>query len=141
MRPRIFLMFALSLPLAACVSRDQADARLARGCTAAAELFLPEGITLKTIKKRTFGPSDQDPSLRNVTLTAVETDGWSDEEKEYRCTFAESFGFSGSYTAAIEQLRIGDNIYGKEKGKILGSFDDHLKLTEAVQKAINAPGP
>lgn len=141
MSARFFLVFALSLPLAACVSRDQADARLARGCKAAAELFLPEGTTIKDIRKQVFGASDQDSGLRSVILTATETDGWTDEEKEYRCLFEESFGFSGSYTAVIEQFRTGDTVYGKENGKILGSFDDHLKLTETVERALNAPGP
>lgn len=138
---RFLLMSVLSLTLAACVSRDQADARLARGCAAAAELFLPEGTKIKEIKGQVFGESEQGQGFRSLTLSAIETDGWSDVEVEYRCVFEEQFGFLGSgHTAAIEQVRLHDNIYGKENGKILGTFEEHLKLTETVEKALNAPG-
>lgn len=138
--PRWIVLMALTVPLAACVSREQADARLARGCAAAAELFLPEGTKVKEIKGKTFGEAKQGAGFRDVTLSAVETDGWSDVEVEYRCVFEEQFGFLGNgHTAAIEQVRLHDNIYGKEEGKILGTFEEHLKLTETVEKAINAP--
>lgn len=139
---RILTIAALVLPLGACVNRDQADARLARGCAAAVELFLPEGIKIKEIKGRTFGASEQGPDFRQVTLSAVESDGWADVDKEYRCVFQEQFGFLGNgHTAAIEQVRANDNVYGKENGQILGTFEEHLKLTEIVEKALNAPGP
>ncbi|HRC27250.1 MAG TPA: hypothetical protein PKX87_07460, partial [Alphaproteobacteria bacterium] len=84
---RRIVLISLTLPLAACVSREQADARLARGCAAAAELFLPEGTKVKEINGKTFGSAEQGEGFRSVTLKAVETDGWSDVEVEYRCVF------------------------------------------------------
>lgn len=140
LRPALALAALLSLP--ACVDRAKADAKLARGCAAGIEQFLPEGSSIKEIKERIFGESDAGGSgARYVTLKLVETDGWADVDKEYRCIFQEQFGFLGTgYVATIYQVRMDDKIYGKDGDKILGSFEDHLKLTEAVDKALNALG-
>ena len=125
--------------LTGCISREQADTRLANGCAAGAEIFLEEGIKIQKITSKNFR---DDPKLgkgyREVTLSVLEGDGWYETEKEYKCIFAESMGpFGASHTATIYQLKMDDQIYGKEGDKLLGTFQDHLKLTETVEQGLN----
>lgn len=132
-------ILACVLVLTGCVQRGQADERLARGCAAAAELFLDEGFRIKEIRNKTFR---DDPDLgkgyRQVTLSAVETDSWLDVDKEYRCIFVEEFGFLNStHTATIYQVKVNGETYGREGDQILGSFEDQLRLTETVEQAMN----
>jgi hypothetical protein len=42
------------------------------------------------------------------------------------------------HSAAIHQLKVHDAVYGKEGDQILGSYDDHLKLTKTVDDAMNS---
>ena len=69
----------------------------------------------------------------------IESDGWYDGEETYQCIFVESTGlFNLRHTATIYQLRLSDDeVYGKEGDKIIGSFEDHLKLTETVEQGMN----
>jgi hypothetical protein len=140
---RIFTFFCLSclLLLPSCVSRGQADAKLARGCAAGVELFLADGFVIKEIKNKTYS---NDPKLgesyRVVVLEAIESDSWLDVEKEYRCVFSEGFGLlNGTHSATIHQIKVNDQTYGKEGDKILGTFEDHLRLTEVVEQGMNTP--
>ena len=132
-------ILACVLVLTGCVQRGQADERLARGCAAAAEMFLDDGFRIKEITNKTFR---DDPDLgkgyRQVTLSAVETDRWLDVDKEYRCIFVEEFGFLNStHTATIYQVKVNGETYGREGDQILGSFEDQLRLTETVEQAMN----
>ena len=128
-----------SLTLSACVSRDQADARLANGCAAGAELFLTEGNKIKEIKDKIFR---DDPDLgkgyREVRLFVVQSDGWYDQDQEYKCIFSESLGLTG-HTATIYQLQLNGQTYGKKGEELLGTYEDHLKLTETVEQGMNRP--
>lgn len=135
---RPLLALVALLPLTACVDRAKADEKLARACAAGIEAFLPEDQKIKDIKERIFGESDTGGSgARYVTLKISETDGWADVDKEYRCIFQEDFGFLGmGYTAMLYQLRMDDKIYGKDGDKILGTYEEQLKLHEAVDKII-----
>ena len=133
-----FLVLSV-LVLSGCVTREQADAKLARGCAAGAELFLEEGYKIKEIKDKIFR---DDPELgrgfREVRLFVVESDGWYDTDQEYKCVFSETIGlFNMSHNATIYQLKLHDQTYGKEGSQILGSFEDHLKLTETVEQGMN----
>lgn len=134
----LFLL-GVVLALSGCISRAEADARLAIGCAAGVELFLPEGFEIKQIKDQIFRDDPEFGSgYREVRLFAVQSDGWYDDEKEFRCIFAEDMApFGLSHTATIYQLQIDDEIYGKKDGKILGSFEDHLRLTETVEQNMN----
>jgi hypothetical protein len=134
-----WLMLLSVLVLSGCVSREDADAKLARGCAAGAELFLEEGYKIKEIKDKIFR---DDPELgrgyREVRLFVVESDGWYDADQEYKCIFEETMGpFGMSHAATIHQLKMHDQTWGKEGDKIVGSFDDHLKLTETVEQGMN----
>ena len=134
-----FLILSLAI-LSGCVDRASADAKLARGCAAGAEIFLDEGFEIKEIKNKKYQDA---PGLgrgyREVTLDVIESDGWYDGEETYQCIFVESTGlFNLSHTATIYQLRLSDDeVYGKEGDKIIGSFEDHLKLTETVEQGMN----
>ena len=133
------LLLAVSVSLTGCVSREQADARLARGCLAGAEIFIEDGFKIGEIRDKTYRDA---PGLgkgyREVTVKVLETDGWYENESDYQCIFAEEFSIGHlSHKASLYQLRIGEKVYGKEGDKILGSFQDHLKLTEAVDQAMN----
>lgn len=135
---RILFLLGVLVTLSACVDRGKADEKLAKGCAAAVEQFLPEGQSIKEITNKVYGESSElGKGYRYVTLRALETDGWSDADKEYRCIFEEQFGFlGGGYTAVIYQVRVNDEVYGKKDGQILGTFEDHLKLEQAVEKAM-----
>lgn len=134
-----FLLLSL-ITLSGCVDRATADEKLAKGCAAGAEIFLEEGFKIKEITDKKFRNS---PGLgngyREVTLSAIESDGWYDGEVNYQCIFVESVGiFNTSHQATLYQLRLSDDeIYGKEGDKLLGSFEDHLKLTETVEQGMN----
>ena len=133
------LLLTSLIILSGCVDRAAADAKLARGCAAGAEIFLNEGFEIKEITEKKFQDA---PSLgkgyREITLKAIESDGWYDGEETYQCIFIESTNLFGSHSATIYQLRLSDDeVYGKEGTKILGSFEDHLKLTETVEQSMN----
>lgn len=133
-----FLLLSV-LMLPGCMSRDQADARLARGCIAGAALFLEDGVEVKQIRNSIFRDDPQlGPGYREVRLVVLEGDGWYDTDKEYKCIFVESMGpFGMSHTATIYQVNVNGEIYGQDGDKILGGFDDHLMLTETVEQAMN----
>ena len=133
-----FLLASLVI-LSGCVDRAAADAKLARGCAAGAELFIDEGFKIQEILNQKFQDA---PGLgkgyREVTLTVAETDGWYEGEEIYQCIFVETVNPFGKHAATIYQLRMSDDeVYGKEGTKILGTFDDHLKLTETVEQGMN----
>ncbi len=133
----LFLALFCLLTLSACVSREQADDKLARGCAAGVQALLPENMTIKEIKDKEFADSPEGPNMRYVKLKAVTLDGWLETEQEYQCIFEESFGFmKASYTASVYQVRTGDTVYGKSGNEILGNAQDFLKLTDAIRKAM-----
>ena len=132
------LLLSLIL-LSGCVDRAAADAKLARGCAAGAEIFIDDGFEIKEIVSKKFQDA---PGLgkgyREVTLNVIESDGWYDGEESYKCIFAETVNPFGSHQATIYQLRLSDDeVYGSDGDKILGTFDDHLKLTETVEQGMN----
>ena len=53
-KARTLLTLLCLIPLTACVTREQADEKLANGCAAGVELFLSEGFHIKSIKKKLF---------------------------------------------------------------------------------------
>lgn len=134
---RFMLLTACALTLTGCVNREQADATLAKGCAAGVASLLPEGTTLGDVRKSEFSASPEGPNTRHVTITAVTMDGYLEQEATYECIFEESFGFmNASHTASIYQVRVNGQIYGKSGNQIQGSFDDFVKLTDAIRKAM-----
>lgn len=129
---------AATLLLTGCVDRATADATLAKGCEAGVNALLTDGMKIGTIKNTEFSPSPEGQGYRRVTMTAVATDGWAEEERPFVCIFEESFGFLNSnHTAAIYQLRLSDEqVYGKSGKEILGDAQDFIKLTDAIRSAM-----
>lgn len=133
-------LLALALILiSGCVERGAADAKLTKGCAAGAETLLDEGFEIKETKAQKFQtPAGLGKGYREVILTVVESDGWHEGDKTYNCIFYEEFGpLNMSHRASIYQIRSGEEIYGKEGEKILGSLNDWLKLSEAVETKMN----
>ena len=137
MKCKIVFLFTIFI-LTGCISRGDADARLSRGCAAAAELFIDNDFKIKTIKSSKFKPSSEFGSgYREVILFAIESDDWMDVDKEYKCVFAEEMGlFGSSHRASIYQVKVNDEIYGMDGDKIIGDMATHLKLNETVERAM-----
>lgn len=136
-RTKALLGLMALLSLTGCLSRDDADKRLAKGCQAAATLFLNEGFKVKEIKKSEFKPSAQFGSgYRDVILTAIESDSWIDFDKEYKCTFADELDLMGTHRAMIYQVTVNEQTYGHAGSEILGDADTIIRLNDAVENAM-----
>ena len=128
---------ACALLLAGCVSREQADAKLGKGCAAGISALLPEGRKIERIVDTKFSASPLGDDMRLVQLKAIENDGFLEIETNFECTFEEGFGpFGLSYNGVIHQMRIGETIIGRSGDEILGSATDFIKLTDAVTDAM-----
>lgn len=136
-KPLLGLSMISALALAGCVSQEQADAKMGKGCQSAVEAMIAPK-TLTTVKSVRFANDQTEGSLyRHVTVQAVEKDGWLELDKEYECLFAQEWGFlKGSHTALLERVKFGDTVIGKVDGKIVGSLDDFMKLTTSAETAM-----
>jgi hypothetical protein len=134
---RLITVLLCAASLTGCVSREQADAKLAKGCAAGANSLLPEGQTIGEIVSKTSTPSPEGPDYRHITIKVKQMDGWLEGDGTYECTFQESFGFlKNNYTGSLYQLKIGDKVYGKAGNEIMGTAEDFLKITDAVRDAM-----
>ena len=136
--PQLLMMGIAVLSLNACVSREQADAKLAEGCKAGISVLLPEDQEIKDIVSTEFTPATEGPSHRHVTIITTLENDWLEEEHEYTCVFEESFGlFKMNHTGAIVKLDTNDGrVFGKAGGEILGGAQDWIKITNAVRVAM-----
>lgn len=133
----IFIALAGLLILTGCVSREDADAQLVRGCEAGVNALLPDDRRIDHIARIETGASPSGAGHRHVTLHAVETDDWLETENTYQCIFEESFGFlNTSYTASIYQLRFDNHVYGRAGREVTGSMQDFIRLTDAIRRAM-----
>ncbi len=131
------LMGACAMILSGCVSREQADAKLAKGCEAGVNVILPQGRKIARIAKSEFTPATEGAGMRHVKLTAIENDGFLESENVFECVFEESFGFLNSgHTAAIYQVRAGDTMIGKSGNEIIGDAQVFMKLNDAMRDAM-----
>lgn len=136
--PQIFILGLAVLSLNACVSREQADAKLAEGCKAGISVLLPEDQEINEIVRTEFTPATEGPNHRHVTIITTLENDWLEEEYEYTCVFEESFGlFNANHTGAIVKLDTNDGrVFGKAGAKILGDAQDWIKITNAVRTAM-----
>ena len=121
--------------LSGCVSRNEADKKLAQVCQKAVEIFLPDYQKIKSVKKTEFSvPANPDDGDRHVVLHVVLDDNYLDENKTYSCNFYEHRGFlNTSYSADIAQIDMGDGtVYGRKDGEILGGFDNWQKVAKKI---------
>lgn len=133
----IALMGVSILSLAGCVSQEQADEKMSKGCQAAVGAMI-EPKTLTTIKSTRFADEvNMDGEYRRVSITAVEKDGWMELDKEYSCLFQQQWGMmKSSHIAMLEQVAYDSQILGKKDGKVIGSMDDYMKLTRSADTAM-----
>lgn len=133
----LIMLGVCALTLSGCVSREQADAKLAKGCEAGVNVILPEGRKITRIAKSEFTPATEGAGMRHVKLTAIETDGFLETENVFECVFEESFGFLNSaYTAAAYQVRAGDIVIGKSGHEIIGDAQTFMKLNDAMRSVM-----
>lgn len=126
---------SLSL-LTACVSRTQADQKLAQECKTNLNIALPEDRKLNDIAKTEFSNfADQSGSnKRQVKLITLEKDGFLDIEKAYECVFEENFAaFNMNHTAELYQMRIDDIIADKNTVNVVGDSLEAQKLKDLLQ--------
>lgn len=136
-KARILMALLCVLMLSGCMSREQADAKLAKACEAAVNAFLDETQRIDNIKDATFSGSPVGPDYRHVTIHTIMIDGWLETEYDYECIFQEGFGFLNSgYTASIYQVNTGETIIGHSGNQILGDAEEHIKLNNAVREAL-----
>ena len=134
---KFLILFICMISLSSCVSREQADAKLARACLAGVKALLPKNKDIGEITGTKFTPSPEGPDFRHVTVNVKEKDGWLENDVDYECTFQEQYGvFRLTYTAMIYQLKFGDKIIGKAGNEIVGSFDEFTKLTDAIRESL-----
>ncbi len=128
-----------ALVLSACMfDRAAADARLARACVAAVKAMetIPDGSEIKGPEGVKFSQGASGKEFRQVNLFLIFDDGWYQDKRAYQCVFQESIGMTGSHKAVIHHLQLPGKEFGKRDGEIIGSMQDHLKLTNAVKEAL-----
>lgn len=125
------------LALAGCVSQEQADAKMVKGCEAAIGAMINPD-TIKEVKASTTEDEKTMGSVyRRVTLTYVENDDFANTELQGSCLFSQQWGMmKSSHAALLEQVAYDDQIVGKVDGNIQGDMNDFLKLTETVDAAM-----
>lgn len=137
---RLFIIILLSLSLSACVKQEDADIKMAKGCEAGINALLADqNKQIKEIKVQRYANEEAEGGLhRRITIEAIEKDGWLELEKQYSCLFMQEWGFfKSSHNALLVQIQMGDEIYGKKDGKILGNLQDFLNLTGVVERAMS----
>lgn len=136
---RFIIIILATLTLSGCVSQDQADVKMAKGCEAGINALLKDqGKEISEIKTKRFAQEQAEGGLhRRVTLEGIEKDGWLELDKKYSCLFAQQWGlFKSSHKALVVQIQIDDELYGKKDGVIQGSLEDFLKITKSVDAAM-----
>lgn len=135
---KIILSTASLLLLTGCVSQEQVDAKITRGCEAGVNSLLGSAKILKVNTKNYSFEENSEGQHRRVTLETVTKDGWLEVNKTYSCLFAQQWGFfKTSHAAILVQIKMPDGkIIGKKGSVIQGSIDDFMKLTDTVQEAM-----
>lgn len=138
MKKSLAFISAISvLTLSACVSQEQADAKMAKGCESALGAMLAP-VTIKEVKGF---KADYEGMLgikyRRLTVTYIENDDFAASEKTGACLFSEEWtAMKGSHLAMLEQVTVNGRLVGKRNGVIQGSVDDFVKLTEGADTAM-----
>lgn len=138
---KYFGLIALCLAtftLSACITREQADAKLATGCKAGISALLPDDQSIDKIVRSKYTPATEGPNHRHVTIITTLKNDWLEEEHEYKCVFDENFGlFKNNHTAAIVKLDTGDGrVFGRAGAEITGSAQDWIDITNATREAM-----
>lgn len=139
MKKIVLLSFLTLLTVTGCSSREEADRKLAKGCEAGARSLM-EGERydrqIAKVKKTTFGGDAQGRSVRLEVTTKTKADGRESDDVVF-CVFQEEYnaGFIG-WSAMLDRLTIGEDVYGRENGAIKGDLQDFLKLNDTVSDGM-----
>jgi len=137
MLKNIFPLLLTAFALTGCLSQDQVDVKMLKGCEAGINsLISPSEIG--EIKTKNYSNEDVNNNLhRRITIEAIEKDGWLELDKTYSCLFMQEWGiFSSSHKALLVQTTIDDETIGNIDGHVIGGFEEFLKLTDVVDKAM-----
>lgn len=127
-----------ALTLSGCVTQQQADEKMFKGCEAAISAMIAPA-SFKDVKTRTGADEKMlSSTFRRIKITYTEQGDFAESEKEGSCLFSQDWGmFKSSHAAMLEQVKYNDTMLGKNaEGKIEGSMDDFLKLNEKVDAAM-----
>jgi hypothetical protein len=131
--PLIAISLIATLALTGCVTRQQADEKLARGCKAGAQTMLEDG---QLIEKITATYDTPEPGLRHINITAFLKDD-PENSYTYECVFEETFGpFNASHDAMLQRIQVGDKVLGKTGDNVEGDAEEFIKLDTAVNKGM-----
>lgn len=136
---KILLSAVATLTLAGCVSQDQADEKMARGCQAGVESQLGNA-QIENIKSTNYSfESNVEGQHRRVTFDARTKDGWVELDQTFSCLFAQQWGFfKSSHAAVLMQVKMPDGrVIGKQDGILVGDIGDFARLSESVNAAMN----
>ena len=138
MKKFVVLIAGIStLALSACVTQEQADAKMAKGCEAAIGAMI-QPRTIKTVKSTTAEDEKTMGSVyRRVHVTYIENDDFAEMDKQGSCLYSQQWGlFKGTHAALLEQVMYNDILIGKKDGNIEGDMNAFLKLNEKVDAAM-----
>lgn len=139
MKPAIFLALSSLLLVTACSSREEADAKLRKGCEYGVRTLLEKpnyDRQIGSVKSASF--ENVDAGRRIVLDTVVKNKEYGYENDEtFSCIFSEtySFGFI-AWNANLEQIKVGDDVFGRENGQIKGDLQDFMKVTDEIERAM-----
>ena len=126
-----------ALALSGCVSQEQADAKMFKGCEAAVRTMIaPKEI--KDVKSTTAAAEKtMGSTYRRVTVKYTEAGDFAESEKTGTCLFSEQWGlFKSTHTSMLEQVTYNDQLLGKKDGTIHGDMNSFMKLNESVDAAM-----
>lgn len=124
--------------LTSCMSREDADARLQKGCEAIIPVIETNDYTLKQIDSVKTKPSAAfGNGYREVMILAVMHDGWHEYNEEYKCVFAEEYNkLMSSHKAVLYQITAAGQQYGMHNGQVMGDSQMLIKLENAASNAM-----
>ncbi len=127
------------IALSGCVSQEQADAKMIKGCEAAVGAMIAPR-TIKEVKASSGVDEKTMGSVyRRIKITYVENDDFAESERPGSCLYSQQWGmFKSSHTALLEQVTYNDQLIGKKDGNIEGDMNEFLKLNEKVDAAMGS---
>jgi hypothetical protein len=141
MKNYAFVLAGISvLALTGCVTQQQADEKLKKGCEAAVAAMI-EPTTIKEIKSSTAADEKtMGSTFRRVVIKYTENDDFAESEREGSCLFSQQWGFfKSSHAALLEQVVYNEGeIIGKKDGNIQGDMNAFMKLNEKVDAAMGS---
>ncbi len=137
MKKYLFCLLSVSLLSACGDGRGEKDKILARGCQAGIKSLMAQDKYDRQIDKVHSRKFSDTPDGRKIVLkvTTKNKEFGYPKDESFNCIFAETSNILG-WKADLQQINIGEDIYGRKDGKILGEMQEFLDLTDAVNKAM-----